>query len=342
MWGRRSVLAVTAIATNGGGIFAHYPGWILRKVSVTTSHPTISSRAKLNNAIYVRCGTIRSFHEEASVSSDKLESSSNECIVDTGKTFQVYLAVGSNLGHRYSNIQKALRLLNQKVVRTSFLYETAPMYVLDQPPFLNGVVEIATDLEPEELLHHIKHVESELGRDFKTIRNGPRPIDLDILLVTKDGMPVIMDTPALTIPHPRIPERDFVLIPLQDLENEDETLLHPILNTTIGELYEQFCNRSETKNPSAIRVLPLPRDRYLYFNATLIMGILNVTPDSFSDGGRYNSVDAAVKRAVEMVHKGADVIDIGGESTRPGAPEVAIEEELQRTIPVIQAIRKGT
>jgi hypothetical protein len=154
-------------------------------------------------------------------------------------------------------------------------------------------------------------------------------------------MPVIRNTPTLTIPHPRIPERDFVLIPLHDLEDEDEPLLHPILNTTIRELYKQFCNRSETKSPSAIRVLPLPRDRYLYFNATRIMGILNVTPDSFSDGGRYNSVDAAVEKALEMVSKGADIIDIGGESTRPGAREVAIEEELQRTIPVIQAIRKG-
>lgn len=72
---------------------------------------------------------------------------------------------------------------------------------------------------------------------------------------------------------------------------------------------------------------------------TLVMGILNVTPDSFSDGGRYVSVDEAVRRACEMVEEGADLIDIGGESTRPGHDPVSIEEELKRVIPVIQALR---
>lgn len=75
-----------------------------------------------------------------------------------------------------------------------------------------------------------------------------------------------------------------------------------------------------------------------YEKKTLIMGILNVTPDSFSDGGSYNQVDVAVKRAVEMVEEGADIIDIGGESTRPGAPTISLEEELDRVIPVIKAI----
>ncbi len=73
---------------------------------------------------------------------------------------------------------------------------------------------------------------------------------------------------------------------------------------------------------------------------TLIMGILNVTPDSFSDGGKFNEVERAVAQAKKMVAEGADIIDIGGESTRPGAKYVSVEEELQRIIPVIKAISK--
>ncbi|MDG0873074.1 dihydropteroate synthase [Paenibacillus thiaminolyticus] len=73
---------------------------------------------------------------------------------------------------------------------------------------------------------------------------------------------------------------------------------------------------------------------------TLIMGILNVTPDSFSDGGRYNRVDAALRHAKEMLEAGADIIDIGGESTRPGHQPVGQEEELERVLPVIEALRR--
>jgi dihydropteroate synthase len=80
--------------------------------------------------------------------------------------------------------------------------------------------------------------------------------------------------------------------------------------------------------------------RFDYSKKTVIMGILNVTPDSFSDGGRYNRVQQAVDHALEMVRDGADIIDIGGESTRPGASFVSIEEEMERVIPVIRAIRE--
>ncbi|WP_271401066.1 dihydropteroate synthase [Salinicoccus roseus] len=70
-----------------------------------------------------------------------------------------------------------------------------------------------------------------------------------------------------------------------------------------------------------------------------IMGILNVTPDSFSDGGKYQTVDDAVERAQEMVGEGADIIDVGGYSTRPGHEEISAEEEIRRIVPVIEAIR---
>ena len=83
-------------------------------------------------------------------------------------------------------------------------------------------------------------------------------------------------------------------------------------------------------------------DRIRKDNEVLVMGILNVTPDSFSDGGEFLGKNSAVKRAVEMEENGADLIDIGGESTRPGADQVPLEEELERTVPVIEGIRKET
>ena len=72
------------------------------------------------------------------------------------------------------------------------------------------------------------------------------------------------------------------------------------------------------------------------------MGILNVTPDSFSDGGQFDSYDIAVKQALSLLDQGADIIDIGGESTRPSADEVSVKEEVRRTVPVIMALREAT
>ncbi|MBS8266996.1 dihydropteroate synthase [Mesobacillus boroniphilus] len=77
-----------------------------------------------------------------------------------------------------------------------------------------------------------------------------------------------------------------------------------------------------------------------FTNKTLIMGILNVTPDSFSDGGKYNHLDRAVVHAKQMVADGADILDIGGESTRPGHERISDEEEISRVVPAIEAISK--
>ena len=73
---------------------------------------------------------------------------------------------------------------------------------------------------------------------------------------------------------------------------------------------------------------------------TYIMGILNVTPDSFSDGGRFNDISAAINRAKIMVAEGVDIIDIGGESTRPGHEDVSEEEEIKRVVPIIRELKK--
>ena len=76
-------------------------------------------------------------------------------------------------------------------------------------------------------------------------------------------------------------------------------------------------------------------------NKTYVMGILNVTPDSFSDGGKYTETELALKKAEEMLHAGADIIDVGGESTRPGCVPVSAEEEMERVVPVIEMIKSN-
>lgn len=225
------------------------------------------------------------------------------------------------------------------------------MYVTDQPAFLNGAVELETDLEPHSLLKRVKWVEQELGRNFSEVRNGPRPVDLDVLLYDRILLsdnhsehssfePMTVETPNLIVPHPLMQEREFVLAPLQEAAGGHYQL--PVLNSTVGSLLTSLQSKSSdsTSEPGAIRVLCLPRGRMLYFNQTIIMGILNVTPDSFSDGGKWNSsIDVAVRRALEMQEEGAGIIDIGGESTRPGAPEIPIQEQIRRTVPVIRSIR---
>lgn len=147
----------------------------------------------------------------------------------------IYLALGTNLGERQDNLKKALHLLTEKIniTATSRLYETAPAYVLDQPAFLNIAVEGYTDLSPDDLLICLKMLETRIGRE-KTIRYGPRQIDLDILFYDDR---VVNDPPRLHIPHPRMAERSFVLHPLADIAPD---FLHPVLKKTVRELLAQL------------------------------------------------------------------------------------------------------
>src|SRR5690554_3675915 len=88
------------------------------------------------------------------------------------------------------------------------------------------------------------------------------------------------------------------------------------------------------------RVMRIGKRDFAIGEHTYIMGILNVTPDSFSDGGRHNRLEEAIIHVERMINEGADIIDIGGESTRPGYTFVSDEEEIDRVVPVIEEIRK--
>ena len=142
----------------------------------------------------------------------------------------VYLALGSNLEDRAANLKTAIASLppQMDVKAKSQIYETPPWGYADQPMFLNQVVKTKTYLEAEPLLKHIKRLEVALGRK-ETFPNGPRLIDIDILLFDD----LTLETPSLVIPHPNLHERGFVLLPMMDIAPD---LIHPVHKKSIREL----------------------------------------------------------------------------------------------------------
>lgn len=141
------------------------------------------------------------------------------------------VALGANLGPREESLKQALAALQSvmAVSAVSPVYETAPMYLVDQAPFLNLVARGHTDLSPEALLLAVKKIESRMGR-VKSVRNGPRLIDIDIILLGE----IVWQSDSLTIPHPRMRERAFVLQPAADIASE---WIDPVTGRTIGDLF---------------------------------------------------------------------------------------------------------
>ena len=142
----------------------------------------------------------------------------------------VYLALGSNLDDRLANLKQAIASLSPQVeVKSrSRVYETPPWGYAEQPAFLNMVIKGNTYLEPEPLLKHLKRLEIALGR-VPSFQNGPRLIDIDILFYDK----LVRDTTPLTLPHPHLHERGFVLMPLNDIAPD---LKHPRIGRTVREM----------------------------------------------------------------------------------------------------------
>lgn len=134
-----------------------------------------------------------------------------------------YISIGSNIEDRLTHLREAVSALHSnsaiEVLVISSIYETAPVGYTDQADFLNLVLQVETDLESDDLLEACQSVENELGR-VRDIRWGPRTVDLDILLFNKDSV----KTDNLQIPHPRMHERGFVLIPLLEIAPE---IMHP-------------------------------------------------------------------------------------------------------------------
>ncbi len=142
----------------------------------------------------------------------------------------VYLALGTNLGDRLANLHAAIEAMSPeiKVIVESKVYETPPWGIENQPEFLNMAAKCETAFEPEPLLKRLKQLEVQLGRE-QSFRWGPRLIDIDILFYDD----LLLESESLTIPHPRLHERAFVLMPLADIAPD---FVHPVLKETIKEL----------------------------------------------------------------------------------------------------------
>ncbi len=228
----------------------------------------------------------------------------------------IFLGLGSNVGDRRANLESALDALERdgvRAVRLSPVIES-PALLPDgalpewNRPFLNLVAKCSTDLDPESVLSLAKRIEAEHGRGDAD-KWAPRPVDIDILLWGRERI----STERLRIPHPQLERRNFVLTPLIALE---PSLTIPGLGArTVLEWSLELDD-------------PVP----------LWMGVFNITPDSFSDGGELVDWTAIESRAEQAVAAGAQILDLGAESTRPGARPLSAELEWSRLAPVLERL----
>jgi len=229
---------------------------------------------------------------------------------------RIFLGLGANLGNRAGNLSLALELLGSKplrIRRISPVVESPALLPNNAPadwnlPFLNLVVECETDTAPEACLEWIEAIHATMER-CDVARWAPRPIDIDILLWGREQV----HTDQLTIPHHGMHERNFVLTPLIALEPR----------MTIPGLGDKSL---------------LEWSRELKQHLPLWMGIVNVTPDSFSDGSERRTWDDFKPDVDAMIDAGAHIIDVGGESTRPDGKAISAEIEWQRIEPVLSGL----
>ena len=227
---------------------------------------------------------------------------------------RVYLGLGSNLGDRRDHLSRAIEALEAHgvgIVRVSPVVESPALLPDSAPsawnlPYLNVVLECTARCSPEQLRSWIDGIQRGFGREDAS-HWSPRPIDIDILLWGRERIA----TERLTIPHRDLTRRSFVLAPL--------VALAPRLTI-----------------PGRDNRTMLDHSMALGQHIPLWMGILNVTPDSFSDGGRFVDRERIEPHVAAMVNSGVHIIDVGGESTRPGATPVDPVTEWSRVGPVLE------
>ncbi|WP_025264043.1 dihydropteroate synthase [Wolbachia endosymbiont of Onchocerca volvulus] len=235
----------------------------------------------------------------------------------------IYISIGSNLRNRLSNLQKATQLLKKrylKDLKSSIILETKAILPNGAPdewnkPFLNMVVYGSCLVSPEELLKGLKQIEYDIGHTQVHEKWAPRVIDLDILLWDN----LILNTPYLTIPHPELMNRPFLLHLMAMLSPMDNI---PVVSKTFDTV---AYNNLNTKDCFLKSFTLSPK----------FVGIVNITPDSFSDGGLYYDSDQATKQALKLISDGASIVDLGAQSTRPGSSIQPSKVEYARLKPVL-------
>jgi len=243
------------------------------------------------------------------------------------------LGLGTNLGDNLKNLRQAILLLGQssqfKVLEASPIYQSEALLPPGSPSswnqnYLNLALACETTLSPEEVLAFIKGVETQLGRTHSE-RWAPRLIDIDILAWCNQSI----NKTNLQIPHPGLCERPFALWPLLDLLPDWQHPQHDIKG-----VIHSWGSRFTQQAPFGTHQIPQRVD------TPSIVGILNITPDSFSDGGNFTSIEKALKHAQKLFSDGAEIIDIGAESTRPGATAITPQQEWGLLEPIIHAIKQ--
>ena len=226
----------------------------------------------------------------------------------------IYLALGSNLGNRFENLRRAVTELKQvfRCEKISHVIETEALLLPGSPeswniPYLNMMVAGDTDLSPNELLRFIKRTEEKLGRDMQAGRWAPRIIDIDIVMYHDQQM----ITDQLTLPHIQLENRDFWKYLLE------------VLGWSTG---DPTVNNYRAMN-------------YFVLDPKIIK-ITNVTPDSFSDGGKFLNPANALEDIKHSYRNGAAYVELGAQSTHPGYTEVSAKEEIRRLEPVLIDVPK--
>jgi 2-amino-4-hydroxy-6-hydroxymethyldihydropteridine diphosphokinase/dihydropteroate synthase len=225
----------------------------------------------------------------------------------------IYLALGSNLGDRWENIETAISRISSffEVKKSSLVLETAAILPSEAPsswdlPYLNMMVVGNTSKNPMELLSLLKNVEIEMGRSPQDPFWSPRAIDIDIVVYHD----FVIKEPELSIPHKEIGNRDFWQYLLMNLGHK--------IPSNIRLNMEKF---------SALN--------YFVLNPKFV-GIVNVTPDSFSDGGKFFDPKNALTHIKSLRQSGARLVDLGAQSTHPNYVEISPKEEISRLSPVLE------
>ncbi len=229
----------------------------------------------------------------------------------------IYLGLGSNRGDRRDFLARALAQLAQsgfEISRVSPVVESPALLKKDalpewDRPYLNLVVEGLTPHSPDEMLQLAKTIEQALGRDLSASRWSPRNIDIDLLLWNDERI----NTPDLIIPHLEMHKRSFIITPLMHLAPH---LVIPGIKLSPLQISRQ--------------IRPIP----------LWMGVANITPDSFSSAGNVQTMSALETQFETWIEAGVHILDIGGESTRPGADPITAEDEWTRLQAVFGVLAK--